>query len=275
MRLAISNIAWGAGDDDAVAEALRAEGVDRIEVAPTTRWPDPALATTRDAAAWRGEWQRRGLRPVSAQSVFYGKPGLAIFGADADRQAALEYLSHVMGLAADLGVGPIVFGSPANRRVGDMDRAVATSVAVEFFAAAGARARELGVVLCLEPNPPQYGCDFLTDTASCVDFLEQVGEEGLALHLDAAALALNGEDVARALDRAGAWLRHYHASEPYLAPLGTAGVAHAEHARALEAHGYGGLVSIEMKPVADDGVEHVRRAVRFARAAYAPLLDRR
>lgn len=272
-RLAISNIAWSPDEDEAVAAVLRDRDVSLVEVAPTKRWPDPTRATPFDASRWRAEWEARGFRVASMQSLLFGRPDLVIFGDDDAREATLAYLEHVMQLAAALGAGPLVFGSPANRKVGAMPASEAQRIAVPWFARLGARARQLGVRLCIEPNPPQYGCDFLTDTASCARFLELVNEPGLGLHLDAAALHLNGERVEEAIGSAGRWLTHYHASEPFLAPLGSAAVRHREHARALVDAGYAGLVAIEMKPSTErPAAEHVASSVDVALDAYAVLL---
>jgi sugar phosphate isomerase/epimerase len=274
--LVVSNIAWAPAHDVAAAELLRASGVSGVEVAPTTRWSDVRAAGPADALAWRDDWLRHGLAVTSMQSLLFGQPALRVFGDATEVEALVEYLDHVFAIAAALGAGPLVFGSPANRRAGDRSPVAANEAAAPVFARLGAAAARHGVTLCIEPNPPQYGCDFLTDTAAAVAFLEQVGGPGLGLHLDAAAIFLNGEDVDRVVDLAAPWLRHYHASEPYLAPLGAPVIAHARHARALARAGYDGLVSIEMKalPGADEVATcaHLTSALDVVTEAYAPLL---
>ena len=271
-RLAVSNIAWDAADDDAVATVLRAHGIDTVEVAPTKRWSDPSTASPADSTAWRDEWRQRGFRVASMQSLLFGRPDLVLFGNDEARERTLEYLDHVFVLAAAVGAGPLVFGSPANRRVGTLDVATARRVALDWFTRAGARAARHGVTLCIEPNPAQYGCDFLVTTDACVAFLEEADAPGLGLHLDAAAMHLNAEDPDRSIERAAPWLRHYHASEPFLAPVGRPVVRHEAHARALARIGYAGLIAIEMKAAPEKGAtRHVEEAVVAVTDAYAAL----
>ncbi len=47
MKLAISNIAWEAKDDELVAALMREHGVDGVEIAPTVHWPSPLEASAK------------------------------------------------------------------------------------------------------------------------------------------------------------------------------------------------------------------------------------
>lgn len=274
MRLAVSNIAWPAEADDEIAGVLTGLGVSAIEVAPTKRWPDPSSATPEDAAAYRAEWAERGLRIVSMQSLLFGRDDLVIFGTENKRAAALDYLRRVMVLAGTLGAGPLVFGSPKNRRVESLPAAGVRRIAVEFFGALGNAATVSGVQFCLEPNPPEYGADFLTTSSAAVGLLAQIRNPGLGLHLDAAAMTLASERPAAAIAAAMPWLRHFHASEPYLAPIGTGGTDHGAFAAALAAEGYQGWISVEMRAVegAAAAVAAVGDAVRRVQDAYARVI---
>lgn len=271
-RVVVSNIAWEPADDAVVAAVLREHGIDGVELAPTKRWPDVTRASDDEARAWRSHWSALGMRVTSLQSLLFGRPDLLLFGTDADRRALRAVMHDVFRIAGALGAGPLVFGSPSNRRRGALSLAEATRIAIPVFAELAADAARHGATLCIEPNPPQYACDFLTNTAECVAFLEEVGSPALGLHLDAAAMTLNGEDPDRAIDVAAPWLRHYHASEPFLAPVERPTVPHAAHARALARIGYAGHVAIEMRPSPDvPAADHVRAALGVVLDAYAPL----
>lgn len=274
LPLAISNIAWPPAEEAKIAALLPTLGVRAVEVAPTTRWPSPPDATPDELGAYRAGWESRGLSVVAAQSLLYGRDDLQLFGEPARRAATLDYLRRTIETAAALGARALVFGSPRNRRVGTLARADAERVAVGFFSAAGDVAARHGAILCLEPNPPQYGCDFLTTTAECADFLRLAAAPGLGLNLDAGALALNGEDPMAAVETARPWLRHVHVSEPYLAAVGEGpGEIHTRLASALATHGYEGWISIEMRPPNDGpALPSVVAGLERTRALYAPLL---
>lgn len=267
MRIAVSNIAWRSADDEAVATLLTGHGVTAIEVAPTMIWPRPLEVEPAQVLAYRDWWERRGIRIVALQALLFGRPDLRLFGAAGEVAETLDYLSGIFRLAALLGAGPLVFGSPKNRVAGALPERELDGLARRFFQSAGASAEAHGVVLGLEPNPREYGCDFITNAAEARALVAAVASPGFALHLDAAAMTLAGDGP----DAVGAGFLpvHFHISEPYLAPVGTGGVDHAAFARALHASGYEGWCSIEMRaPEGESPLDAIARALELAVAVY-------
>ena len=65
----------------------------------------------------------------------------------------------------------------------------------------------------------------------------------------AAGLVLADEDAVAAVESCGAMIRHFHASEPFLAPLypGSSTVDHLAIANMLRIQRYSGWVSMEMR----------------------------
>jgi sugar phosphate isomerase/epimerase len=269
VRLAISNIAWPAAADATIADVLRELGVSAIEVAPTMVWPHPLEAGEADAKRYREWWERRGIRIVAMQALLFGRPDLLVFADPEQHEQTLEYLRGIFRLAAWLGAGPLVFGSPKNRRAAHVPPSARLGLAAEFFRAAGDAAAAEGVVLCIEPNPREYDCDFVNTVAEARELVTAVASPGFALNLDAAAMTLAGDAPAEVTLAAP---RHFHISEPWLAPIGTGGVDHDAFARALRVATYTGWTSIEMRATAEGGdpaaAEHVRRAVLLARERY-------
>lgn len=272
LKLAVSNIAWPPRLDAQVAGVLRESSVRAVEIAPTRRWADPAAASADAVSAYRGFWSEHGLTIVSLQALLFGRDDLLIFKTASSREATAAYLERVMGLAGALGASRLVFGSPKNRRRDQLDPRDADRIAIEFFRRLGRAAVANGVTLCIEPNPVEYGCDFLTNAIDCIAFLERVNSEGIALHLDSGAMTLTGEDPRDIVPAADRWLRHFHISEPFLQMIGSGLVDHAAFADALASAGFAGWLSIEMRaPDDDSAVETVRRAVAYAQKVYAAV----
>lgn len=269
-RLAVSNIAWDASEDETVADVLRAQGVSAIEIAPTKWRASPLEASVAEIAAFRYAWGSRGMHIVAMQALLYGRPELQLFGDT--RDAMQDYLRRMITFGAELGAHALVFGSPKNRVRGEMPMDDAMRSAADFFRPLGDVAAEHGMQFCLEANPAAYGCDFLTTTEDAVTLCTAIASPGIAVNGDLGGMTMNGELVRSAITGAAGVLGHFHASEPDLVPLGAA----ADHVAAgteLSAVGYQGWVSIEMRAGAiGSNAERVRDAVRLAKAAYAPVV---
>jgi len=269
MKLSASTLAWPSSDDSDAAAMLRAAGCDGVEVAPT-RWRErPLEASAAEVASYREWWESRGLRIVALQSLLFGRPDLQLFGNAASRAALDEHLCGMISLGRSLGAHVLVFGSPKNRLRGELPLASAMSIACDFFQRAGDAAASHGLSLCIEANPAAYGCDFVTTTAEAVALCRRVNHPAIRVNGDLGGMTIAGENPARALEDAGQWIGHFHASEPQLAELGTAGADHASAARGLTAIGYDGWVTIEMRDAIDTGnLSSVERAAARAKAAY-------
>lgn len=273
MRVAVSNIAWSEGRRDEAADLLARLGVRGIEVAPTKIWDDPLSASRDEVTAVLDYWRGREIEIVAMQSLLYGRDDLRVFGPPDVRRRTLDYLLGMVELAGALGAGPLVFGSPRQRKAGGLPEDEREEIAARFFGELGRAASREGVCLCIEPNPPEYGTDFVTSVREARALVDRVGSPGFGLHLDAGGMTLTGEDPRDAVTDGRDPPRHVHVSEPYLAPVGAGGEAaagrHRELAEALGASGYGGWCSIEMRAVEEgDELEAVRRAVAFTERIY-------
>jgi D-psicose/D-tagatose/L-ribulose 3-epimerase len=268
MKLAVSNIAWTREEEPEAATLLHGLGLSEIEIAPTKAWDKPLEASDSEIADYRKWWRERGFSIVALQSLNYGQAHFQIFREAALRDEMLEYLKRITVIGSKLGARVMVFGSPKNRLVGDLPSDEAMAIAREFFGALGQVAADHGATFCIEPNPRDYGCDFVTDTASGVELVKSVNHPGFGLHLDAAGLTLAGDDPAKVIPEALPYLRHFHLSESFLGEVGPGKVDHEAIAKAL-ANGYNKTLSIEMRPGdPDSNLPRTRRAVEFSRLTY-------
>src|SRR5882672_6676734 len=218
MRIAISSIAWRADEESAVRDMLRRRGIDAVEVAPSKGGPRPAELTRDELLRYRAFWAEAGIEIVACQALLFGTNDLALFGSDAQRDALFEYLAQIVRLGGTLGARALVFGSPGHRKRGALGLERASELAAPFFRRLGAVAVAANTCLCIEPNPPEYGCDWITNVAQARALVDLVSHEGFGLHLDAAAIHMAGEDESAITGNTGR-IRHFHASQPQLAPL--------------------------------------------------------
>ena len=194
-KAAVSNLALVGDEFESALDYVASLGAEGIEIAPTVLWPGWGRSPSAAREA-REKVEARGLGVASLQSILYGRSDLNLFGT-ADVRARLEaHLMDVGELAVELEAPIIVFGSPENRRRDGLGLDEAIDTAASFFRRIGERLSRLGVVLTMEPNPSQYGADFLTDLPSAASFVRLVGSSGIRLQLDTSEIILNGLDPA-------------------------------------------------------------------------------
>lgn len=269
MKVAISNIAWPADQDAAIADVLTALDVQGIEIAPTKLWPKPLEATDAEIDATRDFWEGYGISIVAAQALLFGRPDLTLFDDVLIRQKTLTYLHGIVRVCARVGAKALVFGSPRNRRAGERDRNLVWQMAVDFFGQLGELATREGTTIVLEANPPDYGADFITTASEALRLVQEVHHPGFRLHLDTACMMMAGDDAASIIPAAAPYLTHFHASEPHLAPVGQGTIDHERFARPLAATVYSGWVSIEMRQPEPFAVQPIREAVVKIKENYA------
>ena len=271
MRLAISNIAWDPAEDVAVAGLLQRYGVDAIDVAPGKYFSDPVNAGSADIARVKQWWADQGIAITGMQALLFGTTGLNVFGPAEVQAAMLRHLDAVCRIGAGLGATRLVFGSPKNRDRSGLDDAAASDLAVDFFRRLGDLAEGHGVLVCLEPNPPCYGANFMIDSAETATVVRQVGHRAIRMQLDTGAMSINGEAPAAVLRDCAGLIGHVHASEADLLPLGDGATDHALVAAALAQYLPAHLVCIEMLATKNEAhTLAIERALQVATRDYRP-----
>ena len=269
MRLSISNIAWDRGHDEEVALLLRRHDFDTIDIAHSRYFPNPGAASPEGIAQVRTWWADRGIQIAAMQSLLFGTGGLNMFGTSAEQRAMLDHLASVCRIASGLGATRLTFGSPRNRDRSGFDDVQAMSIAQAFFRTLGEIAAAEGAVICLEPNPKAYGCNFMITTGEAARVVEQVGHPAIRLQLDTGAIHMNGEDLDGTLDSVRHLVGHVHLSAPDLAPIQASTMDHARVAAALRRSLPDDLLTIEMLvPPGQPTIECLEKAVELASGYY-------
>lgn len=269
MRLAISNIAWDVSEDENIAKLLKRYDIDAIDIAPGKYFPDPAKASEEDITRVKQWWAVRGIEITGMQALLFGSTGLNLFGSIETQAAMLAHLAAVCRIGAGLGATRLVLGSPKNRdRTGLSDEQV-QAIAVLFFRRLGDIAQSNGVMICLEPNPPCYGANFMTNSAETASIVTAVAHPAIRMQLDTGALTINGEDARQVIKVYAALIGHVHASEPDLMTLGDGGTDHGIVAKALKSDLPEQVVTIEMLATKNEPhLVAIERALGVAIAKY-------
>ncbi|MCX7123505.1 MAG: TIM barrel protein [Gammaproteobacteria bacterium] len=247
MKLAISNIAWAASEDAAVYAAMRQYGYEGLEIAPTRFFAKNPYDHLHEARQLKIDLLRQHqLSLVSMQSLLFGTEGLYLFVDDSAREHLKAYLKKAILFAETLSCPVLVFGNPKNRISHHLELDMA--IARTFFSELGDYAFSHGVSFCLEPNPVEYGTNFMTSTLAAYQFVKQCNSPGFKMICDAGTMILNHEHpdlINQCLDEC----RHVHVSAPFLESI-IARSEYVDHYRHLMQNlkeaGYEHYVSIEM-----------------------------
>lgn len=248
MRIAISNIAWDVADDEQVFHLLNKHGIDAIDIAPGKYFPDPKNASMAEIACVREWWEKRGISITGMQALLFGTTGLNLFAGIEIQEAMLEHLAAVCRIGAGLGASKLVFGSPKNRDRSGLTNQEARTMAVAFFRRLGDIASQYNVMVCLEPNPPCYGANFMTNSTETASIVSEVAHLAIRMQLDTGALTINNEDTCQIVKEYANLIGHVHASEPDLVTLGDGATNHILTAEALTTYLPGLVATIEMLP---------------------------
>lgn len=247
IKLSVSNIAWTRALDDEAFACLNMSGIRHIEVAPTRVWPYWDGASLDAARTQRSEWLTRGISVSSLQAILFSRPDAQLFGDDDAQERLARHLEYCAELAEALSAGPVVFGAPSNRLKGQLPDQEAFEKAARTLRRVAPTFASRGVTLCVEANPPAYGCDFVVNASHAAMLVRMVDHPGVKLHLDTACMYLAGDPLAETIYAFADILAHFHVSEPQLGDFSEPVVPHEDAAEALWRIGYCGWITLEMR----------------------------
>ena len=102
-----------------------------------------------------------GIKIYGMQSLLFGVKNLNIFSSEIQQNTMLEYLEKILKIGELLGSSKVVFGSPKNRDKKNLSDEIAFEVATKFFKKLSFLAETHNQIICLEPNPKKYSCNFI------------------------------------------------------------------------------------------------------------------
>jgi D-psicose/D-tagatose/L-ribulose 3-epimerase len=268
MKLAVSCIAWEQSDEALVADVIKSEGFEYIEVVPGRVNVAESHALVDRALAYRKFWNERGVSCVAMQALLFGSTNLFLFESEKSRNAMLTHLALVFTAGEILGVKNYVFGSPKNRIKGVLNKAEADDIAVNFFKEAAELAQKHQGCLCIEANPSVYGADYILNTDQAFELVEKVEHPGFGLHIDTGGMLLAEESLVETIGAYAAHIKHFHISAPQLMPIYESDALSKikDGLIALQKSSYQGYVSLEMSGLGlkvdqQQRVAHVRKGL--------------
>lgn len=268
MKISLCNPVLSGRPVAAQADFAAALGYDGLEIAPFTLSDEPH----RLPAAERGEIRRAvadaGLAVTALHFVLMAPEGLSITSTDPDVAARTRaVMAALPDLAADLGAGVCVHGSPKQRALEPGREEAGRAAAKEAIAVAAEAAARAGVLWCLEPLARE-DTGYVNTLDEALGIVEEIASPGLATMIDTCAAGrAEAEDVPTLLERhlPSGRIAHVHFNDPNRRGPGEGEMAFAPILSALWRHGYAGNVGVEPFVHVPDGPATAARCIGYLR----------
>ncbi len=222
MNLSISNIAWSPKERNKVYRFLNKKKIRGIEIAPKLLLHDIKdifKLNKKETIKCLKDLKKHNLKIVSMQSLFFEAKDCYLFQSIKQRNNFVNHLCQTIKLAKKLGIQNLVFGSPKNRIIpSNMKYNDAEKIAINAFKKIGKVAKINNVYLSIEPNPKEYGTNFLNTIYQTYDFVKKVKSDNIKIILDAGEILMNLENkkIDSIIKGCIDLINHVHISEPYL-----------------------------------------------------------
>jgi sugar phosphate isomerase/epimerase len=257
MKFSFSNIAWDQKNAEEIFALLKQHKISGIEVAPSKIWPNWQGANYKSAISYKNEVSQKGFVIPALQAILFNKPEAKLFDSEGEKNL-VEHLKLVAEISEGLGAKCVVFGAPKQRNIGSLTHDEALDHSIGIFRKIGDIFANHNVAFCIEPNPKKYSCNFINNIDQGNELVKKVNHKNFALHLDAAGMFLENDNLAQKWSEISDIVHHFHVSEPDLGDFDSPQVNHLENFRILEQGGYKGWCSVEMlepkKTLSESGV---------------------
>ncbi|XAL98479.1 sugar phosphate isomerase/epimerase [Phycisphaeraceae bacterium D3-23] len=269
-RFAICNETYGELPLDAALKDIADAGYDGVELAPFTLSDDPRNLSLEDAQELGELVRSHGLAVVGLHWLLAQTEGLHLTSPDVEvRRHTADYVGHLAELCGAMGGEVLVWGSPQQRSFSpDENIEHVMRRAVEVLREVCDFAGRCGVTVAVEPLGPGE-TNFLNTAAQTIELIERVRHPNCRLHLDVKAMASETKPIIDIIRDSQAYTAHFHANDPNLRGPGQGEVDFATVAKALEATGYDGWVSVEVFDYTPDAPTIARQSMQVLRESFS------
>lgn len=269
MEISISNIAWDVEFDTDIYEILKKNHIRKIDIAPPKYFTNPAEATIKEISEVYEKWASKGISITGMQSLLFGTQGLNLFSDASIQKKMLNHLDNICKIGKNLNSKYLVFGSPKNRDAQGLSTQKIRSIYLNFFRQLGDIAATHDTIICLEPNPKEYGANFMTNSQETANVVYDISHPNIAMQLDTGAIFMNNEDPIKIIENHNEIIGHIHISEPKLAPVGSNQFDHNLIAKCIEKHLPHKTCTIEMlTSSSEQAIIEINSALEFTNKHY-------
>jgi len=237
-QVVVGNLSWKHNNNQMMLSKLRDFGIRQLEVAPYKYFGIISHYQNKTTT----------IPIYSMQAILY--PTTWNILCKEQHSQLFDYFSKLFKIVEDHGIKILVFGSPKNRLKLNMTFDEALNIAVDFFSKL---VNTTNCTICIEPNPIEYGCDFINTSTEGRLIVNKVNSPRFKLHLDVGCMQLQNEDIINGIKTNLDILEHIHFSAPHLKLLSTGSLNYNELFNEITQI-YNKKISIEMLNQNDDDI---------------------
>ena len=217
MLNCISNLAWKKKEEKKALEILKKNKIKLLEFAPNLLLNNQF--SNKEIKKVKRRCIKYGLKPYSMQSVLYNVKDAFVFGSKYQNYTFISELKKKIILAKRLGVKIIIFGSPANKKRFNKNRALLDKTFISTFRKISSFCRQNDVNICLEPNPKIYKSEYLLNTKEAIKLIKKINKKNVLLNFDLGASLANKENLEKLVKSNISYIGHVQISVPKLKNL--------------------------------------------------------
>ncbi|HSA89767.1 MAG TPA: sugar phosphate isomerase/epimerase family protein [Burkholderiales bacterium] len=278
MRIALCNEVIAPMPFPRQCEYAAKLGYDGLEIAPYTLSEEPHRMGAAQIAAARAAADDAGVAVTGLHWLLVRPTGLSISAKDETvRKKTVDVMLSLIDLCAALGGKYLVHGSPQQRRVeAGETRAAAMARAKDCFASIAGRARQAGVVYCIEALSSDT-TPLINTLDEAARMVEEIGSPSVRTMLDCSAAGrMEKEPLPALVER---WvprgmIAHVQVNDRNRRGPGQGEQRFAPLFAALKKHGYQGDVAVEPFDYVPDGPGAAARAIGYIKGILEAIDER-
>lgn len=240
-KLCVSNICVDTVSQIQLAGILKLYGIQNIQVAPTKLilWNEIDKINL-------DVYKSFGLNVYSFQSITYTLNHLNIFDKPTQGEL-LVHLKKVIDCAHNNNVNVLVFGCPKNRFILKQDFISNVNTFVDFFKKLGLYLIDKNVIICLENNSTEYGCNFMNTIEQCAKVVKQINHPNIKMMVDLGNAIMENDDDWNQLAKYNDIIYNVDISQPHMKDFSRINVnVHNEFQKQLQQMSYPNMINLEM-----------------------------
>jgi sugar phosphate isomerase/epimerase len=247
INFAICNETFQKWEYKDIVDCVAKTGYDGVELAPFTFADSVNDLSAKQRKEMRKQTEGAGLKITGLHWLLVKPEGLHINHPDPNiRQTTRAYLGDLIDFCADVGGKVMVFGSPKQRQVlPGISREDAWKHTVEAFASLGPKARERGVMICLEALPTSL-TNLLNTNAEVRKMVGEINHPSIQMMVDVKSMCAETISIPENIRQCKGLFYHFHANDSNMRGPGFGDVDFKPIFAALQEVKFSGYASVEI-----------------------------